>query len=70
VVDEAVSNAVEHTYPDPIPAQTHRGGPRVELCVSDTTATDDTNRVVVGVTDHGQWNHARSPLAREVGACR
>jgi anti-sigma regulatory factor (Ser/Thr protein kinase) len=67
-VDEAVSNAVEHAYPDPIPAQTHRDGPRVELCVSDTTATDDTHRVVVSVTDQGRWKpRAVSPGSRGRG---
>jgi anti-sigma regulatory factor (Ser/Thr protein kinase) len=54
-VDEAVSNAIEHAYPYPIPAQTHRDEPGVELCASDTTATDGAHRVVVSVTDGGRW---------------
>jgi hypothetical protein len=40
----------------------------VELCVSDTTATDDINRVVVSVTDHGRWKpRAVSPGPRGRG---
>jgi hypothetical protein len=36
--------------------------------VSDTTATDDTNRVVVSVTDHGRWKpRAVSPGSRGRG---
>lgn len=67
-VDEAVSNAVEHAYNGPIPARTHRDGLGVELCVSDTTTTDDTHRVVVSVTDHGWWKpRAVSPGSRGRG---
>jgi anti-sigma regulatory factor (Ser/Thr protein kinase) len=64
VVDEAVSNAVEHAYPDPIPAQTHRDGTRVELSVSDTTATDDTNRVVVQSHRPGRGSATRGFCSR------
>jgi anti-sigma regulatory factor (Ser/Thr protein kinase) len=67
-VDEAVSNAVEHAYTAPIPTQTHPDGPGLELCVSDTTATDDTHRVVVSITDRGRWKpRAVSPGSRGRG---
>jgi anti-sigma regulatory factor (Ser/Thr protein kinase) len=67
-VDEAVSNSIEHAYPYPISAQTHRDGPGVELCASDTTATDGAHRVVVSVTDRGRWKtRAVSPSSRGRG---
>jgi serine/threonine-protein kinase RsbW len=54
-VDEAVSNAVEHAYCGPIPAQNRHDAPGVELSVSDTTTTDDAHCAAVTVTDHGSW---------------
>jgi anti-sigma regulatory factor (Ser/Thr protein kinase) len=67
-VDEAVSNAVEHAYPAPASALTHPDERGVELCVSDTTATDDTHRAIVTVTDRGQWKpRAVSPSSRGRG---
>jgi anti-sigma regulatory factor (Ser/Thr protein kinase) len=67
-VDEAVSNVVEHAYPHPDLARSRRGGPGVELCVSDTTATDGAHRVLVSVSDRGQWKtRAVSPSFRGRG---
>jgi anti-sigma regulatory factor (Ser/Thr protein kinase) len=67
VVNEAVTNAVEHAYSSTGSADepAHEG---VELRVADLYGADDTRRALITVTDRGRWKTATtSPGSRGRG---